>query len=183
MTVVLTFQICKTQDTYKRPKMHFPESSEHNINYLISAYLNSSHVYLTMTAIMNNQNWEFPGLKAFLKNQCNEKKDMVTKLMDYQHMRNGEIIILTIKKVHVRDIGEPLIMMNYIYKMERDIKNILRHMHREAWREDDFEFSHLLVSYMENQTKILSKIGKIMYHLKKKNADDFTCPYAQEMMC
>lgn len=46
---------------------------------------------------MDKKYSEFPGLKAFLRKQSDEKRDQATKLMDYQNMRNGEIIIVNIE--------------------------------------------------------------------------------------
>ncbi|CAE1301928.1 unnamed protein product [Acanthosepion pharaonis] len=183
MTIILTYQICKTEAKYKSSKIRFPHESEEIINRLINEYLNTSHIYLTMSGIMDEKYSEFPGLKAFLRKQSDEKRDQATKLMDYQNMRNGKIIIVDIKKIYQEDFDNPLVLMENIYGIEGYIKDNLQSMYHGAWKQKDFELSYLLISHMENQTKFLSEIGRIMQHLEKQSMDVFTCPFVEKMMC
>lgn len=182
MTIVLTYEICKTEAKTKRPQIKFPQESEESINKLINEYLHVSHIYLTMSGIMDKKYSELPCLKAFLRKQSDEKRDQATKLMDYQNMRNGEIVIVDIEKLYRQDFADPLFLMENIYGIEGSIKDDLQSMYRTACEKKDAEFSHLLVSHMENQTKFLSEIGKILQYLEKKTINDFPCSFVERIM-
>merc|ERR1712218_148531 len=80
-------------------RQNYNEESEAAINKQINMELYASYVYMSMAYHFDRDDVALEGFHKFFKNQSDDEREHAQKLMKYQNMRGGRIVL--------RDVAAP----------------------------------------------------------------------------
>ena len=121
------------------------------------------------------------GLKKiaeFFKKSSDEEREHAHKLMEYQNMRGGKVVLEDIKNInldflYVENAGNDVIAsFKKALDMEQKVYAHLLQVHTVAEQRDDPQFADFIESeYLEEQVQALNEISKHISQLKRIGED------------
>ena len=80
-----------------RVRQNFSAACEEGINKQINLELYASYVYMSMAYYFDRDDVAFDGFHKFFNKQSDEEREHAQKLMHYQNMRGGRVLLGDIK--------------------------------------------------------------------------------------
>jgi len=149
-------------------KHNFHQECEAAINKQINMELHASYVYLSMAYSMNHVDVALPGFFKFFKKCSDEERDHAEKLMKYQNMRGGNIILQPIAKPAKDHFSDPQECLEAALTLERQVNESLLGIHKIADTHGDCQFQDFLESeYLAEQVTAMKEIGDMITQLKR----------------
>lgn len=149
-------------------RQNFNQECEGAINKQINMELHASYVYLSMAYSMDNVEVALPGFFKFFKKCSDEERDHAEKLMKYQNMRGGNIILQPIAKPAKDMFTEPQECLEAALTLEKQVNESLLGIHKIADTHGDCQFMDFLESeYLEEQVHAIKELGDMICRLKR----------------
>lgn len=147
-------------------RQNFSEECEAGINRQINLELYASYTYQSMAFYFDRDDVALKQFFTFFKHQSDEEQDHAEKLMKYQNLRGGKIVLQDIKKPESRDWTSCLQAMQVALQLEKNVNQALLDLHQVADRNEDAQMSDFLDGFLEEQVESINQIAKFVKQIK-----------------
>ncbi|XP_027348887.1 ferritin, chloroplastic [Abrus precatorius] len=150
----------------------YADECESAINEQINVEYNASYVYHSLFAYFDRDNVALKGLAKFFKESSEEEREHAEKLMKYQNIRGGRVVLHAIKNVpsefeHVEK-GDALYAMELALSLEKLVNEKLLNVHSVADRNNDPQMADFIESeFLSEQVESIKKISEFVSQLRR----------------
>jgi len=149
-------------------RQNYHKESEGAINKQINMELHASYTYLAMAYSMDNTEVALPGFFKFFKNCSDEERTHAEKLMKYQNMRGGNIILQPINKPARDMYTDPLEATEAALQLEKQVNESLLGLHKIADNNNDYQMMDFIEGeYLKEQVEAQKELGDMIRNLKR----------------
>jgi len=149
-------------------RQNYHSESEAGINRQINMELYASYCYQSMSFYFSRDDVALPGFAKYFKDNSDEEREHAEKLMKYQNMRGGRIVLQDIKKPERDEWGTGLEAMQVALSLEKSVNQSLLDLHKLCASHDDAQMADFLESeFLEEQVKAIKEIGDHITQLKR----------------
>ncbi|KAK7491438.1 hypothetical protein BaRGS_00017267 [Batillaria attramentaria] len=149
-------------------RQNFHEDCEAGINRQINLELYASYVYMSMAFHFDRDDVGLKGFHEFFKKQSDEERKHAEKLMEYQNMRGGRILLQDIKKPDMDEWGTGLEAMQAALQLEKSINQSLIDLHNCADSHKDSQMCDFLEGeFLKEQVESIKEISDFITNLKR----------------
>ncbi|XP_025087870.1 soma ferritin-like [Pomacea canaliculata] len=149
-------------------RQNYHEDCEAGINRQINLELYASYVYMSMAFSFDRDNVGLKGFYNFFKKNSDEEREHAEKLMKYQNMRGGRILLQDIKKPDVDDWGTGLDAMQAALQLEKSVNQSLIDLHKCADSHGDAQMCDFLEGeFLKEQVESIKQIADFVTNLKR----------------
>ena len=157
-------------------RQNWSEECEKELNLQINREYQASYIYHAISSYFGRGNVGLDKLKDFFGKQSLEEREHADKLMNYQNMRGGKVLLNTVSPVIIdNDLNSNYVLdlFKMGLKLERDINENLLNLHKTAESESDPQFSDYLEGeFLKEQVESIYEFGKIISQLEKIGNDN-----------
>ncbi|XP_027336129.1 ferritin-2, chloroplastic-like [Abrus precatorius] len=152
-------------------RQNYAPDPEAAINEQINVEYNVSYVYHSMFAYFDRDNVALKGLAKFFKESSEEEREHAEKLMKYQNIRGGRVVLHPITSPlsefeHVEK-GDALYAMELALSLEKLTNEKLLHVHSVAESNHDVQLADFIESeFLYEQVKAIKKIAEYVTQLR-----------------
>ncbi|KAF7845279.1 ferritin-2, chloroplastic [Senna tora] len=152
-------------------RLNYEDECEAALNEQINVEYNVSYVYHSMYAYFGRDNIALRGLSKFFKESSEEEREHAEKLMKYQNIRGGRVLLHAIKnppsEFEHNEKGDALYAMELALSLEKLTNEKLLNVHSVADRNKDPELAHFIESeYLDEQVEAIKKIAEYVAQLR-----------------
>ncbi|KAH7954834.1 hypothetical protein HPB49_021974 [Dermacentor silvarum] len=109
-----------------------------------------------------------PGFHKFFKKSSEEEREHAEKLMKYQNMRGGRVVLQPIQKPAQDEWGAGLDAMQAALELEKTVNQSLLDLHKLATDHNDAQLCDFLESeYLAEQVKSIKELSDYVTNLKR----------------
>ncbi|XP_076451123.1 soma ferritin-like [Babylonia areolata] len=149
-------------------RQNFHEECEAGINRQINLELYASYVYMSMSFHFDRDDVAQKGFHEFFKKQSDEEREHAEKLMEYQNMRGGRILLQDVKKPDHDEWGSGLEAMTAALQLEKSINQSLIDLHHLAGSHNDSQMGDFVEdNFLKEQVESIKKISDYITNLKR----------------
>ncbi|XP_055335144.1 soma ferritin-like [Paramacrobiotus metropolitanus] len=149
-------------------RQNYHAESEAAINRQINMELYASYTYLSMAAYFDRDDVALKGFAKFFMKQSHDEREHAEKLMKYQNMRGGRIVLADIKKPERDEWGSGLDAMSAALQLEKNVNTALLEVHSIANKHGDPQMCDFIeTEYLEEQVKSIKEISEYVTNLKR----------------
>lgn len=149
-------------------RQNYHSECEGAINKQINIELHASYVYQSMSVYFDREDIALKGFSKYFKNAADEERKHADKLMSYQNMRGGRVVLQPIDKPEKDAWGTGLEAMQSSLALERTVNQCLLDLHKVAATHDDPHMSNYIEEKMlEEQAEDMKKIADHITNLKR----------------
>ncbi|KAK2432630.1 ferritin-3, chloroplastic [Trifolium repens] len=152
-------------------RQNYQDESESAINEQINVEYNVSYVYHSLFAYFDRDNVALKGLAKFFKESSEEEREHAEKLMKYQNIRGGRVVLYPIVSPpsefdHVEK-GDALYAMELALSLEKLVNEKLLNLHSVADRNNDPQLADFIESeFLDEQVQSIKKISEYVTQLR-----------------
>jgi len=107
-------------------------------------------------------------ISKFLKKQSEDEREHAMKLMEYQNIRGGRIVLKDIKKPDKDEWGTVVEVLQTALELEKKVNQALLDLHTLADTHGDKQMCDFLESnYLEEQVKSIKEFGDLISQAKR----------------
>ncbi|KAH8041499.1 hypothetical protein HPB51_016944 [Rhipicephalus microplus] len=151
-----------------QPRQNYHVDCEARINKQINLELYASYVYTSMAYYFDRDDVALPGFHKFFKKSSDEEREHAQKLMKYQNMRGGRVVLQAIQKPSRDEWGAGLDAMQAALELEKTVNQSLLDLHKLANDHNDAQLCDFLESeYLEEQVKAIKELSDYVTNLKR----------------
>ncbi|KAL5007226.1 hypothetical protein ScPMuIL_016032 [Solemya velum] len=151
-----------------QPRQNFHPDSEAGINRQINLELYASYVYQSMSWYFERDDVALAGFHKFFGKQSAEEREHAEKLMKYQNMRGGRIVLQSIQKPDHDEWGSGLEAMQAALALEKNINQALIDLHKIAESHGDAQMGDFIESeFLDDQVNSIKQISEYISQLKR----------------
>jgi len=151
-----------------QPRQNFNAESEAGINKQINLELYASYVYQSMAFYFERDDVALKGFYNYFKKASEEEREHAEKLMKYQNMRGGRIVLANIQKPDRDEWGTGLEAMQVALALEKNVNQSLLDLHAVADKNSDYQFADFLEGeYLKEQVEAIKEISDHITNLKR----------------
>ncbi|XP_035685992.1 soma ferritin-like [Branchiostoma floridae] len=149
-------------------RQNFHEDSEAGINKQINLELYASYVYHSMATHFDRDDVALKGFAKFFSHQSDEEREHAEKLMKYQNMRGGRVVLQHVQKPDRDDWGTGLDAMQAALALEKSVNQSLLDLHKIADTVGDPQMMDFLEGeYLKEQVESIKQIADHVTNLKR----------------
>jgi len=149
-------------------RQNFHSEVEAGINRQINMELYASYCYQSMHFFFDRDDVALPGFAKFFKHSSEEEREHAEKLMKYQNMRGGRILLQDVKRPERDEWGNGLEAMQVALQLELSVNRSLLDLHKVGSSHEDAQFCDFIeTEYLEEQVKSIKEIGDHITQLKR----------------
>jgi len=149
-------------------RQNFHEECEAGINKQINMELYASYVYLSMSYYFDRDDVALPGFRKYFKKSSDEERGHAEKLMKYQNMRGGRIVLKAIEKPPVEDWESGIHAMKAALELEKTVNQALLDLHAIATAHNDAQMCDFLEGeYLKEQVEAIKEISDYVTNLQR----------------
>jgi len=148
-------------------RQNYHQDCEASINRQINIELQASYVYQSMAFYFDRDDVVLPGFSKYFQAASKEERGHAEKLMKYQNMRGGRILLQAVKKPERDEWGSAQEAMEAALRLERSVNQSLLEMHKVASQHEDAQLCHYLDDYLDEQVKSIKEIADHVTQLKR----------------
>ncbi|XP_072348451.1 ferritin heavy chain-like [Scyliorhinus torazame] len=153
--------------------LKYPRECEDGINRQINQELTASYVYLSMAYYFERDDIALRNFAKFYLEQSLEEQEHAAKLMKFQNLRGGRIILKDIKKPKQDEWGNGLEAMEQALHLEKEVNQCILDLHKLASDQDDHSLCEFLESnYLTEQIVAIRRLGEHITNLKRLGAPE-----------
>ncbi|XP_059496643.1 ferritin, heavy subunit-like [Stegostoma tigrinum] len=109
----------------------------------------------------------------FFKDQSQEKREHVEKLLKFQNQRGGRVLLQDVKKPERDDWGNSLQAMQVALNLEKNVNQSLLDLHQLATAQTDPHLCDFLEThYLDEEVEIIKQLGDYITNLKRLGAPE-----------
>ncbi|XP_002323610.2 ferritin, chloroplastic isoform X1 [Populus trichocarpa] len=152
-------------------RQFYVDECEAAINEQINVEYSASYVYHAMFAYFDRDNIALKGLAKFFKESSEEEREHAEKLMKYQNIRGGKVVLHSIltpvsEFEHVEK-GDALYAMELALSLEKLTNEKLLSLHKVADENNDPQMQDFIESeFLEEQVESIKKIAEYVTQLR-----------------
>jgi ferritin heavy chain len=151
-----------------QPRQNYHAECEAGINKQINLELYASYVYSSMAWYFDRDDVALNGFHKFFKKQAEEEREHADKLMKYQNMRGGRIVLQNIQKPERDEWGSGLEAMQAALALEKNVNQTLLDLHAVASGHSDAQMTDFLEKeFLEEQVKSIKELAGFVTNLKR----------------
>jgi len=164
-------------------RQNYHPESEAAVNRQINLEFHACYVYLSISGHFDRADVGLSGFsKCFAKFSGFERQHAL-RLMDYQNLRGGRVVLTDIKKPPLDDWGTALDAMQSALQLERDVNQALLELHAVAVKHVDAQMIDFLETvYLEEQVQSMKEIADMVANLKRAGPDLGEYEFDQELL-
>ncbi|KAK3804131.1 hypothetical protein RRG08_015705 [Elysia crispata] len=147
-------------------RQNFSEECEAGINRQINLELYASYTYQSMAFYFDRDDVALPAFFRFFKHQSDEELEHAEKLMKYQNMRGGRIVLQDIKKPEANDWTGCLHAMRIALQLEKNVNQALIDLHKLSDNNEDAQMSDFLDGFLNEQVDSILQVAKFVKQIK-----------------
>ncbi|KAG9481530.1 hypothetical protein GDO78_010653 [Eleutherodactylus coqui] len=149
-------------------RQNYSHDSEAAVNHVVNLQMYSSYTYLSMCQYFDRDDVALHHVAEFFKEQSHEGMEYAEKLMKYQNIRGGLIVLQNIKRPEQDEWGSTLDAMQAALALEKTVNQALLELHNVAINRKDAHLCDFLESqYLKEHVEHIKKIGDHITNLKR----------------
>jgi len=153
-------------------RQNYSVDVENGINNQINMELTASYVYLSMASYFSRHDVALPNIAKYFKEQSHEERDHAQKLIDYQIMRGGNLVLSDVKAPEIQNWGSALNAFESALTLEKKVNESLLQLHAISSNHSDPQCCDFIEThYLEEQVKSIKEIGDYVAQLKRVGND------------
>jgi len=147
-------------------KQNLHAESEADINKLINLKLNASYTYLALGMYFDRDDVALQKFSSFFLERSVKEREQAEKLLEYQNMRGGRILLQTIAKPSREDWRGGLDAMSFSLDYQKSLNTCVLDVHRRAGAHMDphmcdFLDQHFLIDSHDTIKKLGDYVGSL----------------------
>jgi len=147
-------------------KQNFHAESEEDVNKLINLKLTTSYTYLSLGMYFDRDDVALSKFSSFFLERSVKEREQAEKLLEYQNMRGGRILLNTILKPSRQDWRGGLDAMSFSLDYQKSLNTFILEVHRRAGNHGDahlcdFLEGHFLTDSHDTIKKLGDYIGSL----------------------
>ncbi|XP_018645099.1 ferritin, putative [Schistosoma mansoni] len=147
-------------------RQNYHEECEAGVNKQINMELYASYVYMTMAFHFNRDDVALNGFYKFFLNESEEERQHAIKLMTYQNMRGGRIVLQDISAPPQLSWNSGLHAMQDALDLEKKVNQSLMELVAVGERHRDTHFCDFINNeYLEIQVQSMKKLSDYITNL------------------
>jgi len=151
-----------------RPRQNFHADVEAYINKQINMELYASYTYMSMAFYFDRDDVAFKNIKKYFLKASEEEREHAMKLMEYQNMRGGRVLLNNIEKPAKDEWGTIAEAFEAALDLEKQVNQSLLTMHKLAGEHGDAQFCDFLEThYLEEQVKAIKELSDHLTNLQR----------------
>lgn len=151
-----------------QPRQNYHAENEAGVNKQINLELYACYVYQSMAFYFDRDDVALPGFHKFFKKCSEEEKEHAEKLMKYQNMRGGRIVLHDVKKPERDEWGTALDAMQAALALEKNVNQSLLDLHNLCGTHGDAQMQDFIEStYLGEQVEAIKEISGHITQLKR----------------
>jgi len=151
-----------------RVRQNFTAVCEEGINKQINLELYASYVYMSMAYYFDRDDVALNGFHKFFNKQSDEEREHAQKLMHYQNMRGGRVLLGDIKKPVVDEWGTALNAIESALQLEKTVNQSLLDLHKLASEANDPNMCDFIENtYLQEQVESIKQLSGFVANLKR----------------
>jgi len=151
-----------------QPRQNYHADCEGAINKQINLELYASYVYSSMAFYFDRDDVALPGFHHYFKEASHEEREHAEKLMKYQNMRGGRIVLHDIQKPERDEWGTGLEAMQCALALEKQVNQSLLDLHKLADTKDDGQLTDFLEGeFLKEQVEAIKEMSNHVTQLKR----------------
>ncbi|CAK7343778.1 unnamed protein product [Dovyalis caffra] len=153
-------------------RQYFADESEAAINEQINVEYTASYVYHAMFAFFDRDYVALKGLAKFFKESSEEEREHAEKLMEYQNIRGGRVVLHSIltppsEFEHVEK-GDALYAMELALSLEKLTNEKLLRLHKVACENNDPQMAEFVErEFLGEQVESIKEIAEYVSQLRR----------------
>ncbi|XP_054783774.1 ferritin-3, chloroplastic-like [Prosopis cineraria] len=152
-------------------RQNYADECESAINEQINVEYNVSYVYHSLFAYFDRDNIALKGFARFFKEASEEEREHAEKLMKYQNIRGGRVVLHPImsppSEYEHPEKGDALYAMELALSLEKLTNEKLLHVHSVADRNNDPQMADFIESeFLSEQVEAIKKIAEYVAQLR-----------------
>ncbi|XP_051925465.1 ferritin, lower subunit-like isoform X1 [Hippocampus zosterae] len=146
---------------------------EGDINKLINLKLNASYTYLSLGMYFDRDDVALKKFSSFFSELSQKEQEHAEKLLEYQNMRGGRILLQTITKPTRDDWRGGLDAMSFSLDYQKTMNTCILDVHRQADTHNDPNFCDFLEqNFLNDSHDTIKKLGDYVGSLKRMAAPE-----------
>ncbi|XP_060885027.1 ferritin, lower subunit-like [Labrus mixtus] len=147
-------------------KQNLHSETEGDINKLINLKLNASYTYLSLGMYFDRDDVALPSFSSFFLERSVKEREQAEKLLEYQNMRGGRILLQNIAKPSREDWRGGLDAMTFSLDYQKTLNTCILDVHRRAGNNTDphlgdFLEQHFLIDSHDTIKNLGDYIGSL----------------------
>ncbi|XP_072229873.1 ferritin, lower subunit [Leuresthes tenuis] len=118
-------------------KQNFHAETEGDVNKLINLKLSASYTYLSLGMYFDRDDVALPNFSSFFLERSVKEREQAEKLLEYQNMRGGRILLQTIAKPSKDDWRGGLDALSFSLEYQKSLNTCVLEVHRRAGTNND----------------------------------------------
>ncbi|KAG7506687.1 ferritin, middle subunit-like [Solea senegalensis] len=161
------------EDMQSVVKQNLHSESEADINKLINLKLNASYTYLALGMYFDRDDVALPKFSSFFLERSVKEREQAEKLLEYQNVRGGRILLQTIAKPSREDWRGGLDAMSFSLDHQKSLNTCVLDVHRRAGVNTDPHLCDFLEQhFLEDSHDTIKKLGDYIGSLTRLTASD-----------
>ncbi|OON21383.1 ferritin-like protein [Opisthorchis viverrini] len=149
-------------------RQFFHVECEAGINKQINMELHASYVYMAMAHHFSRDDVALPGFHKFFMKQSDEEREHAQKLMKYQNMRGGRIVLQNIAPPETTSWTSGLEAMEAALELEKSVNKSLLELHAVSGTHGDPQFADFLEGeFLKEQVESIKQISDYVTNLRR----------------
>ncbi|XP_026208045.1 ferritin [Anabas testudineus] len=141
-------------------KQNLHSETEGDINNLINLKLSASYTYLALGMYFDRDDVALPNFSSFFLERSGKEREQAEKLLEYQNMRGGRILLQTIAKPSREDWKGGLDAMSFSLDYQKSLNTFILNVHRRAGNHTDPHLTDFLEGhFLTDSHDTIKKMG------------------------
>ena len=156
------------------------EACENQVNQQINLEFWASYQYDLMWSYFDRSSVGMKNIAAFFRKASDEEREHARKLMEYQNLRGGNVVLKPISDVSLEFLNinknqtsnDVLLSFEKALEMEQTVYQSLLKLHKVADENNDPQFADFVEgTYLEEQVEALNEMAKYVSQVQRINND------------
>jgi len=154
--------------TTSKIRQNFAEDCEAGINKQINMEMYASYVYLSMAYYFERDDTALPGFFRFFRKQSDEERGHAQKLMKYQNLRGGRLVLQPVTNPALNEWGTGLDAMQAALQLEKTVNQSLLDLHKIASDHNDPQMCDFLeTEFLQEQVESIKELSGYITNLTR----------------
>ncbi|XP_068161492.1 ferritin, lower subunit-like [Antennarius striatus] len=154
-----------------RQNLH--SDTEFDINKLINIKLSASYTYLSLGMYFDRDDVALPNFSGFFLERSMKEREQAEKLLEYQNMRGGRILLQTINKPTREDWRGGLDAMSFSLNYQKFLNTCILDVHNRASTNVDPHLSDFLEQhFLTDSHDTIKKLGDYISSLTRLTSSE-----------
>lgn len=154
-------------------KQNLHSDTEGDVNKLINLKLTASYTFLALGMYFDRDDVALPKFSAFFLERSMKEREQAEKLLEYQNMRGGRILLQTIAKPSREDWRGGLDAMSFSLEYQKSLNTCVLDVHRRAGTRTDPHLCDFLEQhFLADSHEAIKKLGDYIGSLTRLTASE-----------